>query len=247
MALLRGKSRSSKCSSTYVMRMVPTTKLLFMSWGQLPLTVTHNSQESVSTADRWKQLCQPSSNLHGIEKWSEDSCNPDRTSAVGAPESTSHRWNEGMVKSKVETPRSYIVKTPQVEYRRKRIHLKEAIVNTTVPASTTSVLPKVQIKSVPQHTKDVQSEPIAPTQEYPNNNKGNCNVLAQCIPNPIRAHTETKEPRGSSRPPKPDRHYIETACIDSIDTNSHSSSLLRKLMWYIKPPKTLQHPDTFIV
>ena len=85
-----------------------------------------------------------------------------------------------MVKSKVETPRSYIVETPQSEYRRNRIHLKVAAVNITVPAITTSVVPKFQVKSVHQHTQDVQSEPIAPTQESPNYNKGNSNVSAQC-------------------------------------------------------------------
>ena len=92
-----------------------------------------------------------------------------------------------MVKSKAEMPRSYIVETPQGEYRRKRIHLKEAAVNTTVPASTTSVVSKVQVKSVHQHTHDVQSEPINPTQESPDNNKGNSNVSAKCVPNLQRA------------------------------------------------------------
>ena len=44
---------------------------------------------------------------------------------------------------------------------------------------------------------------------------------------------ETKEPRRSSRPHKPNRHYIETTSIDSGDTNSYSSNLLSKLIWYI--------------
>ena len=79
-----------------------------------------------------------------------------------------------MVKSKAERLISYIVQTPQGEYRRNSIHLKEAAVNTTVPASTTSVVPKAQVKIVPLHKKDVQSDP----QDSPNNNKGNSNVLA---------------------------------------------------------------------
>ena len=58
----------------------------------------------------------------------------------------------GVVKCKAETPRSYIVETPQGGYRRNRINLKEAAVNTTVPASTTSVTPKVQVKRIHQHT-----------------------------------------------------------------------------------------------
>ena len=63
-------------------------------------------------------------------------------------DSTSHRWSQGVVKSKAEMPTSYIVKMLQGEYRRNRIHLKEAALNTTVPASTTSVVPKVQVKNV---------------------------------------------------------------------------------------------------
>ena len=119
--------------------------------------------------------------------------------------------------------------------------------NTTVPASTTSVVLKVQVKGVPQHMKDVQSELIVPTQKSPNNNKGNSNVSAQCVPKSQSAKVvdkaETKEPRRSSRPHTPNRHYTETA---SIDTNSYSNNLLSKLMCYNKPPRTLQHPDTFI-
>ena len=131
-----------------------------------------------------------------------------------------------MVKSKAETPRSYIVETPQGEYRRNRIHLKEAAVNTTGPASNTSVVPKVQVKSIHQHTQDEQSEPITPTQESPDNNKGNSNVSAQCVPYHQSAKlvekTETKEPGMSSRPHKCNRHYIETA---RIDTNTYSSNV----------------------
>ena len=93
--------------------------------------------------------------------------------------------SQGVVKSKAETPRLYIAKKPQGEYRRNRIHIKEAAMNTTVPASTTSVVPNIQVKSVHQHTQDVQNEPI--TQESPNNNKGNSNVSAQCVPNPQSA------------------------------------------------------------
>ena len=102
--------------------------------------------------------------------------------------------------------------------------------NTTVLASTTSVVPKVQVKSVPHHTKDVQSEPVAPTQESPNNNnnKGNSNVSGHCVPNiqsgNVMKKAETKETRRFSKPHKPNRHYIETASIDSINTNSYSSN-----------------------
>ena len=56
-----------------------------------------------------------------------------------------------MVKSKAETPRLYIVETPQGEYRRISIHT----------ATTTSATPKFQVKNVPQHTWDVQTVPIA--------------------------------------------------------------------------------------
>ena len=97
----------------------------------------------------------------------------------------------------------------------------------------------------------MQSESTAPTHESPNNNKGNSNLSAQCVPIPKSAKVvekaEAKEPRRSSRPHKPSRCYIETAGIDSIDTKSYSSNLLSKLIWYIKLPRTLQHPDTFMV
>ena len=112
-----------------------------------------------------------------------------------------------MVKSKPETHRSYIVETPQGKYRRNRIHVKEAAMNTTVPARTTSVVSKTQVKSVHQHTQDVQIEAITPTQESPDNNKGNSNVSAQCVPCPQSAKVVekagSKEPRRSSRPHKP--------------------------------------------
>ena len=106
--------------------------------------------------------------------------------------------------------------------------------NTIVPARSTSVVPKVQVKSVHQHTQDVQSEHITPTQGSPYNNKVNFNVSAQCVPNPQSAKVvekdETMEPRRSSKPQKPNRHYIETESIDSIDTNSYLSNVLSKLM-----------------
>ena len=123
--------------------------------------------------------------------------------------------------------------------------------NTTVPASAALVVPKVKTKSVLQHTQDVQSEAIAPTQESPNNNKGNSNVSAKCVPNPqsvkVVDKAEPKELRRSSIPHKPNRHYIETASIDSMDSNGYSSNLFSRLMWYIKPSRTLQHPDTVVV
>ena len=134
---------------------------------------------------------------------------------------------------------------------RNRIHLKEAAMNTTVPASTTSVVPKAQVKSVYQHTQNVQSEPNTPSQESPSNNKGNSNVAAQYVPNTPSAKVvekaETKESRMSSRPLKPNRHCIDNASTDSIDSNSYSSNLLSKFIWYIKPPRTLQHPVMFKV
>ena len=61
----------------------------------------------------------------------------------------------------------------------------------------------------------MQSEPPAPRQESPNNNKGNLNVSVQHVPNTqsekVVEKTETKEPRMPSRPHKPNRQYIETA------------------------------------
>ena len=123
------------------------------------------------------------------------------TQPVWVQDSTSHRGSQGVVKSKAETPRSYTVETPQGEYKRSRICLKEAAMNTTVPASTPSVVPKVHIKSIHQHTQDVQSEPITPTQDSPDNNKGNYYVSVQCVPNPQSAKVvERLKPRNQGHP-----------------------------------------------
>ena len=60
------------------------------------------------------------------------------TQPVWVQDSTNHRLSQGVVKSKAETPRSYFKQTPQDEYRRNGIHLKETAMNTAVSACTTS-------------------------------------------------------------------------------------------------------------
>ena len=81
--------------------------------------------------------------------------------------------------------------------------------NTTVPANTTSVAPKAQVKSVHQHTQDVQSEPITPTHEPPDNNKGNSNVSALCVPNPkVQNLWKKLKPRNQGGHPD----HINPAC-----------------------------------
>ena len=47
----------------------------------------------------------------------------------------SHRWSQGVVKSKAETPQSYVVQTPHGGYNRNRLQLKEAAIPTTYPVS----------------------------------------------------------------------------------------------------------------
>ena len=70
-----------------------------------------------------------------------------------------HRWSQGVVKSKAGAPQSYVVKTPQDEWRRNRLQLKDAAISTTVPVSTKIASPTssttVQPTSVFLYTKDV--------------------------------------------------------------------------------------------
>ena len=101
-----------------------------------------------------------------------------------------------------------------------------------------------EVQSVPQCAKEVFIKPLAPMQELPDNNKGNSNVSVECAPKPpsvkVMEKSEIKEPRRSTRTPKPTQQYIEVA-------NINSNSWYQNLIGYFKPQRTLKHQDTFIV
>ena len=52
------------------------------------------------------------------------------TQPVWVQNTLTKKWEKGVIKSQAETPRSYIVLTPQGEKRRNRIHLREAGITT---------------------------------------------------------------------------------------------------------------------
>ena len=59
------------------------------------------------------------------------------TQPVWVQNTLTKKWEKGVIKSQAETPRLYIVITPQGEKRRNRIHLKEAWISTnTVPKAS---------------------------------------------------------------------------------------------------------------
>ena len=53
------------------------------------------------------------------------------TQPIWVQDTISKKWNPGVVKSQAEIPHSYIIQTPQGEYRRNHLHLKEAAIPTT--------------------------------------------------------------------------------------------------------------------
>ena len=122
-----------KALQKILMRMVPTTKWLFKSWGQLPLTVTHHPQQTSpwqrdenNSASYYQTKMKTT--LPAIIKppWNsvvrsslqsrQDICRYDAqakerstllpTQPVQVQDPISHRWSQGVVKSKAETPRS---------------------------------------------------------------------------------------------------------------------------------------------
>ena len=83
-----------------------------------------------------------------------------------------------MVKSQVETPHSYIIPTPQGEYRGNHLYLKEAAIPTTIPESgSTMYNTKVSLQPM---QRNACIKPLSPIKESSNNNTGNSNVSAQC-------------------------------------------------------------------
>ena len=147
-----------------------------------------------------------------------------------------------MVKAQAETPGSYIIQTPQGEYRRNCSHLKEAAIPTTVPEPENATYnSKVPLQPV---QGNVYTKPLSPIKEPPSSNEGNSNIAAQCAPSPQSIPTvekvKIKEPRRSSRISKPPECCITVA---SISTNNWYN----KLIDYLKPTRTHKHSDQFIV
>ena len=106
-----------------------------------------------------------------------------------------------MVKSQAETPCSYIIQTPQGEYRRNQSHLKEAAIPTAVPESvSTTYITKFSLQPV---QRNVCIKLLNSVKESFSNNKGNSNISAQYAPTPQSVPTlekaEIKESRRSSR------------------------------------------------
>ena len=114
------------------------------------------------------------------------------------PSQTGHNQQQwyicnSVVKSKAEIPWSYVVQTPQGEYRRNMIQLKESAIPIRVPVSaSTTTSTTVQPTSVPLYTKDVIAKPLCPTRETPDNNKENANVSAEHTPDPQYERYEKK-------------------------------------------------------
>ena len=155
---------------------------------------------------------------------------------------------DGVVKSKAGTPWLYLVQTPQGEYRRNKLQLQNVAITTTVPVSTGTVITTtsttVQPTSGAQFKKDLLVKPLCPIKELPNKNKGNFNVSAECIPDSSHANVvekgEMKEPKRSSR------SYKQTLCY--IDTERNSwTHWYNKFIGYLRPSRTLNHVNTFIV
>ena len=59
------------------------------------------------------------------------------------------KWEKGVIKSQAETPRSYIVLTPQGEKRRNRIHLREAGISTNAVPKAPNVEKVKYVLSAP--------------------------------------------------------------------------------------------------
>ena len=135
-----------------------------------------------------------------------------------------------MVKAQAETFHSYIMQTPQGEYRRNCSLLKEAAIPTTVPEpENTAYNTKVPLQPV---QGNVYTKPLSPIKEPPRDNEGNSGIAAQCAPIlqsvPMVEKVKIIEPRRSSRISKPPECHITIA---SINTNNWYNMLID----YLKP------------
>ena len=157
------------------------------------------------------------------------------------------RWSQSVVKSKAETPQSYVVQTPHGEYRRNRLQLKEVKIPATVPVSNctsnTSTSSTVQPTNVSVYIMDGFTNPLCPIKELPDINKGNYNISGECAPDPQVLkwwkRTQINETRRSSR--------IQKANPPYIDASISCSHWCNKLTSYLKLSSTLNNADIIIV
>ena len=130
-------------------------------------------------------------------KLSKQSSKPDRITAgimpnprrnlisyqpkpIWVQDAISKRWNPGTVKAQAETPHSYIIQTPQGEYRRNYSHLKEAAIPTTVPEpENTTYNTKVPLQPV---QGNVYTKPLSPIKEPPSSNERKFQSLQLSVP-----------------------------------------------------------------
>ena len=79
------------------------------------------------------------------------------TQPVWVQNTLTKKWEKGVIKSQAETPRSYIVLTPQGEKRRNRIHLREAGISTNAVPKASNVEKVKYVLLAPSKSPSVQS------------------------------------------------------------------------------------------
>ena len=78
------------------------------------------------------------------------------TQPVWVQNTLTKKWEKGVIKSQAETPRSYIVLTPQGEKRRNRIHLREAGISTNAVPKASNVEKVKYVLLAPNKSPSVQ-------------------------------------------------------------------------------------------
>ena len=79
------------------------------------------------------------------------------TQPVWVQNTLTRKWEKGVIKSQAETPRSYIVITPQGEKRRNRIDLTEAGISTNAVPKAPNVEKVKYVLFAPNKSPSVQS------------------------------------------------------------------------------------------
>ena len=79
------------------------------------------------------------------------------TQPVWVQNTLTKKWEKGVITSQAETPRSYIVITPQDEKRRNRIHLREAEISTNTVPKAPNVEKLKYVLLAPNKSPSVQS------------------------------------------------------------------------------------------
>ena len=116
------------------------------------------------------------------------------------------RWERGVIKSKAETPRSYIVQTPHGEKRRNRSHLREA--------SIPSLKPKVQV------VERVRPHYILIAQKQ----QDRVPSLVKSVPTPSVNNTANSAPSANGiQSPKAQPHVVNSARSQLPSVNRNQS------------------------